>query len=93
METCASDVLDCYIIDSNGYIVVSEVFNDTGRFFGEYEGAVMESMVAKNIFRQIPMFDYQGLCFPDDDDKSGIDFLRTVCNLQHHNLFIHHTGY
>ncbi|XP_073994838.1 voltage-dependent calcium channel subunit alpha-2/delta-3-like isoform X3 [Rhodnius prolixus] len=63
--SCASDELDCYVIDGHGYIVLSEVRNDTGKFFGEVEGAIMEAMVSKNIFRQVLMFDYQGVC-PED---------------------------
>lgn len=35
---------------------------DTGRFFGEVEGAVMETMVEERIFDRITIYDYQGLC-------------------------------
>ncbi|CAH1392783.1 unnamed protein product [Nezara viridula] len=60
--SCKSDTLDCYLIDGNGYVIFSEVNNDTGRFFGEVEGAIMEAMISKNIFRHVVMFDYQATC-------------------------------
>lgn len=36
--------------------------NDTGRFFGEIEGAIMEVMVNEGVYRRITVYDYQGLC-------------------------------
>ncbi|XP_052896426.1 voltage-dependent calcium channel subunit alpha-2/delta-3 [Anopheles moucheti] len=62
IETCASESRDCYVIDHNGYVVLSETSNHTGRFFGEIEGAIMQSMVDKEIFSMITVFDLQGLC-------------------------------
>lgn len=77
--SCTTIELDCYIIDGNGYVVVSENRNDTGRFFGELEGAIMEAMVSKNIFRRIPMFDYQSLCFEElNGENSDASSLLTV---------------
>ncbi|XP_018912174.2 LOW QUALITY PROTEIN: voltage-dependent calcium channel subunit alpha-2/delta-3 [Bemisia tabaci] len=85
--SCTTIELDCYIIDGNGYVVVSENRNDTGRFFGELEGAIMEAMVSKNIFRRIPMFDYQSLCFEElNGENSDASSLLTPLNLLHHIL-------
>lgn len=80
METkCQADGWDCYLIDNNGYIVISEILNDTGRFFGEVEGAVMESLMHSDIFRKIRIFDYQALCFEEvPKDKSAANFIWTV---------------
>lgn len=67
-DTCSSDVLDCYVIDHNGYVVLSEIKNDTGKFFGEIQGstgAIMAAMVELNIFREIVVFDLQALCFKE----------------------------
>ncbi|XP_039276576.1 voltage-dependent calcium channel subunit alpha-2/delta-4 isoform X2 [Nilaparvata lugens] len=73
--SCQSDTHDCYVIDGNGYVVWSRD-NLTGVFFGDMEGAVMEAMVSKNIFRRIKMFDYQGLCFDTVQvDSSAISLL------------------
>lgn len=53
---------DCFVLDNNGYIVFSERQNDTGKFFGEIEGAIMESMVDINIYKVVPVYDLQALC-------------------------------
>lgn len=51
------------MIDNNGYILISEAnMNDTGKFFGEVEGTIMEIMVQEHIFDRITVYDYQGLC-------------------------------
>ncbi|KAK9685704.1 Neuronal voltage-dependent calcium channel alpha 2acd [Popillia japonica] len=55
--------LDCYIIDSSGYILVSHDDIDTGTFFGKMEGCVFESMLELNIFDRVPVYDYQSLCY------------------------------
>ncbi|KAI5745508.1 hypothetical protein M8J76_011580 [Diaphorina citri] len=75
MESCTSDELDCYVIDGNGYVIISEEHEHTGLFFGEMEGAIMESMVAKNIFRKIRMFDYQAMCYKHVNSTSSASFL------------------
>lgn len=36
--------------------------NDTGRFFGEVEKPIMESMLYANIFKKLTIYDLQGLC-------------------------------
>lgn len=51
------------MIDNNGYIVVSETQNDTGKFFGSVNGGVMEAMVQNGTFQQITVYDWQALCF------------------------------
>ena len=60
--------------------------NDTGKFFGEVEGAVMETMVEENIFDRITIYDYQGLCKnvtrgneTKKDDENCARGLTTVC--------------
>ncbi len=63
IKSCGSDEQDCYVLDNNGYILISEDnSNDTGRFFGEIEGSIMEVMVREGVFRRITVYDYQGLC-------------------------------
>lgn len=61
--------MDCYVIDHNGYVVLSEIQNYTGMFFGELEdgaaGAILEAMVELKIFREIVVFDLQALCFKE----------------------------
>ncbi|KAK7793435.1 hypothetical protein R5R35_010056 [Gryllus longicercus] len=69
--SCESPEWDCYVLDSNGYIIISEVANDTGRFFGEVEGAAMEAMLEASIYKKIRIYDYQALCKDEDDDGAN----------------------
>jgi voltage-dependent calcium channel alpha-2/delta-3 len=54
------------VLDNNGYIVVSESLKDTGKFFGEVQGNVMEIMVQEDLYKRIRVFDYQAVCFRED---------------------------
>lgn len=71
-------MLDCYILDNNGYIIVSENHNDTGRFFGEIDGAIMESMLDNKTFDKITMYDFQAVCTRVDGANSDSNTLLTV---------------
>lgn len=63
IKTCGDDEQICYVIDNNGYIILSEDNStDSGRFFGEVERAVMEVLVDKNVFKKLAIYDLQGLC-------------------------------
>ncbi|XP_044586306.1 voltage-dependent calcium channel subunit alpha-2/delta-3 isoform X1 [Cotesia glomerata] len=59
---CSHAWIDCYLIDQNGFVVVSEAHNDTGQFLGAVEGAVMKSMVIQGFYKAVEIYDYQGLC-------------------------------
>lgn len=78
--TCESDEYDCYVIDSSGYVIISELFNDTGKFFGVVEGAIMEAMVNAEIFHKVSVFDLQGVCFKEVLLSSPGNILSTVSN-------------
>ncbi|GAA6079249.1 voltage-dependent calcium channel subunit alpha-2/delta-3 isoform X1, partial [Tachysurus ichikawai] len=54
--------IKCYLIDNNGFVLVSEDFSQTGLFFGEVEGAVMNKLLLMGSFKRITLYDYQGLC-------------------------------
>lgn len=72
-------------------MVLAEDRNSTGQFFGDLEGAVMDSLrTGSAVFRKVPMFDYQGLC--TDDEVGGgshaniiltVSFVFTLYNLTH----------
>lgn len=84
IRTCGDDEQLCYVIDNNGYIIISEQnVSDTGRFFGEVEKPIMESMLFANIFKRLIIYDLQGLCknvtaVEDPDDPSASAGLMTV---------------
>ncbi|KAF6216162.1 hypothetical protein GE061_000501 [Apolygus lucorum] len=85
--SCESDEIDCYVIDGNGYVLMSEEKNDTGRFFGDVEGAIMESMITKNIFRSVLIHDYQGICsWETPVASSAIRLILTPFHLVAHSV-------
>lgn len=61
-KTCASDELDCYVLDNNGFVILSESTEHTGKFFGNIDGTIMDSLVQDRIYRRVSLMNYQGLC-------------------------------
>uniref|UniRef100_A0A3B3XJW7 VWFA domain-containing protein n=1 Tax=Poecilia mexicana TaxID=48701 RepID=A0A3B3XJW7_9TELE len=60
--SCDSEDINCYLIDNNGFILVTEKQSQTGLFFGEVEGAVMSKLLQMGSFKRINLYDYQALC-------------------------------
>ncbi|GLG92401.1 Voltage-dependent calcium channel subunit alpha-2/delta-3, partial [Gryllus bimaculatus] len=77
-KTCASNELECYVVDNNGYVVVAESLRDTGKFFGEIRASVMEEMVNRNMFKRIRIFDYQAVCFRPKSTGNCASYFVTV---------------
>ncbi|XP_052757557.1 voltage-dependent calcium channel subunit alpha-2/delta-4 isoform X4 [Galleria mellonella] len=70
-KTCAGDELDCYILDDNGFIILSEDVSQTGRFFGQVDGTIMDSLVQDRIYKKITVHDHQGRCPDSRNPFSG----------------------
>ncbi|XP_035730940.1 voltage-dependent calcium channel subunit alpha-2/delta-3-like isoform X1 [Vespa mandarinia] len=70
-KNCASEELDCYILDNSGFIVISERHEHTGKFFGEIDGTIMDSLVQDRIYRKVTVIDYQGTCSPQESHRSS----------------------
>ncbi|XP_053622117.1 voltage-dependent calcium channel subunit alpha-2/delta-3 isoform X1 [Plodia interpunctella] len=70
-KTCAGDELDCYILDDNGFIILSEDVTQTGRFFGQVDGTIMDSLVQDRIYKKITVNDNQGRCPDSKNPFSG----------------------
>lgn len=62
LMNCAHVWIDCYLLDQNGFVVISEAHNNTGQFMGTQEGAVMSSMVGQGLYNPIEIYDYQAWC-------------------------------
>ncbi|XP_048489046.1 voltage-dependent calcium channel subunit alpha-2/delta-3 isoform X2 [Plutella xylostella] len=61
--TCQSDNWDCYLVDNNGWVVVSEDSSNTGQFFGKVRPDIMSTLLQEEVFRAVHMMDYQAVCF------------------------------
>ncbi|KAJ2948127.1 hypothetical protein O0L34_g9926 [Tuta absoluta] len=70
-KTCAGESLDCYILDDNGFIIISEDVSQTGRFFGQIDGTIMDSLVQDRIYKKVTVHDHQGRCPDSRNPFSG----------------------
>ncbi|XP_067437653.1 voltage-dependent calcium channel subunit alpha-2/delta-4 [Thunnus thynnus] len=59
---CDSIDIECYVIDNNGFVLISKQRNDAGRFFGEIDGSVMATLIRMGMFKRVSLFDYQAMC-------------------------------
>lgn len=76
---CASDDFECFVLDDNGYVIVSPEHSDTGKFFGEVRGFLMHHLVAERVYKKIVIYDYQAVCFIGKDALSYASRIFTVC--------------
>lgn len=77
--------MDCYILDNNGFIVISSRINDTGKFFGEVRGSLMQRLIHEHVYEEVRITDYQGICFEGKKgkNKSLANILQTVRNINY----------
>lgn len=61
-KTCLSDDLDCYVLDDNGFVIISEKSEHAGQFFGEIDGTIMDSLVQDGIYKKVSVHDHQASC-------------------------------
>ncbi|CAL8318462.1 unnamed protein product [Lota lota] len=59
---CDSYDIACYLIDNNGFVIISKERNDAGRFLGEVDGSVMTTLIRMGMFKRVSLFDYQAMC-------------------------------
>eukprot|EP00094_Tigriopus_californicus_P005874 TCALIF_05660-PB protein Name:"Similar to Cacna2d3 Voltage-dependent calcium channel subunit alpha-2/delta-3 (Rattus norvegicus)" AED:0.25 eAED:0.25 QI:0/0.5/0.53/0.92/0.58/0.61/13/1066/709 len=80
-KTCASEDLECYVVDNNGFVIISEDPVDTGKFFGEVDGTILESLIQHNIYRPIRIYDYQAICLEPEAEGGSASMLLTPFKL------------
>nr|XP_056702694.1 voltage-dependent calcium channel subunit alpha-2/delta-4 [Euleptes europaea] len=68
---CQDDTLNCYLIDNNGFILVSKLTKQTGIFLGEVDGSIMTQLLNMGMFKQVKMYDYQAMCKTHHHHHSG----------------------
>ncbi|XP_037600515.1 voltage-dependent calcium channel subunit alpha-2/delta-4 isoform X2 [Cebus imitator] len=70
-QSCEDSDLDCFVVDNNGFILISERSQEMGRFLGEVDGAVMTQLLSMGVFSQVTMYDYQAMCKPSSHHNSA----------------------
>jgi len=85
-DLCHNDELDCYLLDYNGYIVLSENREDLGKFFGEISGAsfILKELIddvesdqpqmtprREFVFKRYKISDHQAVCESWSKSKSN----------------------
>ncbi|KAL1506863.1 hypothetical protein ABEB36_006146 [Hypothenemus hampei] len=68
--TCESDYLNCFILDNNAYIILSDEIEYTGRFIGDIRPDIMYYLVKEKVFESTRMFDYQATCQYEPPESS-----------------------
>ncbi|XP_055932113.1 voltage-dependent calcium channel subunit alpha-2/delta-3-like isoform X2 [Argiope bruennichi] len=74
---CRDEELDCFLLDNNGFIVVSEKHEHTGKFFGEIDYTLFDSMIETGIYKKVHAFDYQAICLEIDPTYGFSPYLLT----------------
>nr|XP_023014189.1 voltage-dependent calcium channel subunit alpha-2/delta-3-like [Leptinotarsa decemlineata] len=60
--TCKQEELDCYILDNNAYIVLSDEPEYIGRYLGDIRPDIMNDLIEDGVYITTRMFDYQAIC-------------------------------
>ncbi|CAG9864364.1 unnamed protein product [Phyllotreta striolata] len=60
--TCKQKDLNCYIMDNNAYIVLSDEPEFIGRYMGDIRPDIMADLIQDRIYIPTKMYDYQAIC-------------------------------
>uniref|UniRef100_A0A1W7RAW1 Voltage-dependent calcium channel subunit alpha-2/delta-3 n=1 Tax=Hadrurus spadix TaxID=141984 RepID=A0A1W7RAW1_9SCOR len=74
---CSDEEHACYLLDNNGFVVVSEKHEETGRFFGEIDYTIFDSLVSYGIYNRVKVRDYQAICVEIQPQSGPANFLHT----------------
>jgi hypothetical protein len=74
------------VLDNNGFIILSETQDHTGKFFGQIDGTIMDSLVQDRIYKKVAVYDYQGACLdqksPYSDGATQLSVSKTHFEMQ-----------
>lgn len=59
---CTDETTDCFLVDNNGFIIVSKDDSFTGKILSEYDAALLELLVDQKVFIRKKIYDYQAIC-------------------------------
>eukprot|EP00062_Callorhinchus_milii_P013315 gi/632961306/ref/XP_007896685.1/ PREDICTED: voltage-dependent calcium channel subunit alpha-2/delta-4 [Callorhinchus milii] len=69
--SCQNDGLNCFLLDNNGFILISKKEEETGMFLGEVDGSIMTQLVNMGMFNAVKLYDYQAMCKVIQHHHSG----------------------
>ncbi|KAE8737176.1 hypothetical protein FOCC_FOCC017364 [Frankliniella occidentalis] len=61
-DTCASEELDCFLVDEHGVVVADETGLQAGRRLSVVNEDLMVRLEAAKVFQRVTVSDYQGVC-------------------------------
>ncbi|KAG9510520.1 ABC transporter G family member 23, partial [Fragariocoptes setiger] len=79
-----NDSIHCFLIDNNGFVVVSEELNHVGRHLSEVDRKLFASLIADGVYHPVKFYDYQGVCIKGEDKNAGAassQFMHRYVNL------------
>ncbi|KAJ8937035.1 hypothetical protein NQ318_010787 [Aromia moschata] len=78
--TCESDYLNCFILDNNAYVVLSDDVEFIGRYMGDIRPDIMARLTDESVYTRKRMFDYQAICQKTPPESAG----RIRMRIRHH---------
>lgn len=59
-------------------MIISSRVHETGRFFGEVNGAIMMRLVEERVYKRVIVYDYQAVCFESKTEINASNTLLSV---------------
>lgn len=74
---CHLDEINCFVLDNNGFVIISNHYQHAGLFIGQINGDLLQDMIARNIYKKTKFFDYQAICIRITPFWNGVQSLMT----------------